>query len=89
MLIDTCPIARATLKTVIRGRVDSGSVVHSDGWCGCNGLVDLGYKQHFRVDHGNNEFGQHKTHINGIESFWAFVETSLSKRKGMSRRIFN
>jgi len=47
---------RATLQAVIRGRVDLGSIIHSDGWRGYNGLVDLGYKKHFRVNHGQNEF---------------------------------
>jgi hypothetical protein len=49
---------------------------------------NLGYKKHFRVDHGNNEFAQGKTYINGIESFWAFAKTRLSKYKGMNRRTF-
>jgi transposase-like protein len=80
---------RATLQAVTPGRVDPGSVVNNDGWRGCNGLVDLGYKKHFRVDHdGNDEFAQGKTHINGIESFRAFAKTRLLKYKGMSRRTF-
>jgi len=29
-----------------------GSIIHSDGWRGYNGLVDMGYKKHFRVHHG-------------------------------------
>jgi IS30 family transposase len=31
-------------------------VINSDGWRGYNGLVDFGYKRHFRVHHGKNEF---------------------------------
>ena len=42
--------SRATLQEVIRGRVDIDSIIHSDKWRGYNGLVDLGYKKHFRVD---------------------------------------
>jgi transposase-like protein len=41
------------------------------------------------VDHGNSEFAQGKTHINGIESFWAFVKKRFSKYKGMSHRTFS
>ncbi len=35
---------KATLQGIIRGRVDPDSVIHSDGWRGYDGLVDLGYK---------------------------------------------
>jgi diguanylate cyclase (GGDEF)-like protein len=55
---------RATLQAVIRGRVDLESVIHSDGWRGYNGLVDLGYKKHFRVNHGQDQFVHDKSHIN-------------------------
>ncbi len=44
--------AKATLQGIIRGRVDPDSVIHSDGWRGYNGLVDLGFKKHYRVNHG-------------------------------------
>ena len=33
---------KATLQAVIRGKVTSESVIHSDGWRGHDGLVDLG-----------------------------------------------
>lgn len=78
----------ATLQAVIRGRVDSESIIHSDGWRGYKGLVDLGYKKHFRVDHGNNQFANGKAHINGIEGFWGFAKSRLSKFRGMSRKTF-
>jgi len=32
-------------------------------------IVDLGYKKHYRLDHGKNEFVRGKSHINGIEGF--------------------
>ena len=47
---------RKTLQDIIRGRVDMETIIHSDGWRGYNGLVDLGYKKHFRVHHGKNKF---------------------------------
>ena len=46
----------ATLQKIIKGKTDVDSVIHSDGWRGYNGLVDFGYKKHFRVHHGKNEF---------------------------------
>ena len=61
--------SKATLQGIIRGRVELESIIHSDGWRGYDGLVDLGYQKHFRVQHGNNEFANKHSHINGIESF--------------------
>ena len=46
--------AKATLQGIIRGKVDPRSIIHSDSWRGYNGLVDLGYKKHYRVQHGIN-----------------------------------
>ena len=64
------------------------SVIHSDGWRGYNGLVDLGYKKHFRVHHGVNEFARGKSHINGIESFWGHAKTRLSRFRGINKNSF-
>ena len=61
--------SKATLQAVIRGRVTLDSVIYSDGWRGYNGLVDVGYGKHFRIDHGRNEFAKGSTHVNGIEGF--------------------
>ena len=80
---------KTTLQAAIRGRVDLESVIHSDGWRGYNGLVDLGYKKHFRVHHGKNEWVRGKVHINGIESFWAFSKTRLSRFRGIHKTTFN
>ena len=55
--------SRATLQGVIRDKVDLNTVIHSDGWRGYNGLVDFGYKKHFRVHHGQDEFVKGNSHI--------------------------
>lgn len=80
--------AKATLQAIIRGRVDPDSVIHSDGWRGYNGLVDLGYKKHYRVNHGADQFVNSKSHINGIESFWAFAKGRLIKFHGIADSTF-
>jgi transposase-like protein len=80
--------AKATLQAIIRGKVNSNSVIHSDDWPAYNGLVDLGYKKHYRVHHGNDEFANNKTHINGIESFWSFAKRRLMKFHGVPRSTF-
>ena len=61
--------SKPTLQGIIRGHVEVSTVIHSDGWRGYDGLVDIGFDKHFRVNHGNNEFASGERHINGIESF--------------------
>mgnify|MGYP001090675643 FL=1 len=82
-------VSKATLQGIIRGKVDIESVIHSDGWRGYNGLVDVGYDRHFRVHHGKNEFVRGKSHINGIESFWSYAKIRLVKFRGLDKKGFN
>jgi len=58
--------------------------------------VDLGYKKHYRVHHGKNEFSKKekkgkkkiKNHINGIENFWGLAKVRLYKFRGMDKKTF-
>jgi len=75
---------RDTLRAVILGKIHPNSVIYSDGWRGYDGLVDVGYDRHFRINHKNNEFKKQKQiHINGIESFWSFTKRRLRKFNGV------
>jgi transposase-like protein len=77
---------KATLRAVIRGRVSLASVVHSDGWIGYDGPVDLGYRKHFRVEHRESIFvGGRGVHINGIESSWSTAKTRLVNNAAFRR----
>ena len=80
---------KATLQAIIRGKVSIESVIYSDGWRGYNGLVDVGYDKHFRVNHGENEFANGRNHINGIESFWSYAKIRLVKFRGINKNSFN
>ena len=80
---------KVTLQAIIRGRVALETVIHSDGWRGYDGLVDVGYAKHYRVEHGANEFARGTHHINGIESFWSYAKRRLQKFNGVSARTFN
>jgi len=80
--------SQATLQAVIRGKASLQSVINSDGWRGYDGLVDIGYEKHFRVEHGANEFSRGSAHINGIESFWGFAKTRLARFRGVSKNSF-
>ena len=79
---------KTTIQRIIRGKVALDSVIHSDGWPGYHGLVDMGFEKHLRVEHGNNEFANAQSHINGIESFWAYAKLRLSKMKGIQKHTF-
>jgi transposase-like protein len=80
---------KKTLQDIIRGKVDIHSIIYSDKWRGYNGLVDVGYDKHFRVNHGENEFANGKNHINGIESFWSYAKIRLYKFRGLKKEKFN
>ena len=85
-IVDNC--SRDTLHQIIKEHVNTDSIINSDGWRGYNGLVDLGYKKHYRVDHGANEFARGKSQINGIENFWGLAKVRLSKFRGISKHTF-
>lgn len=80
--------AKATLQAIIRGKVSPESIIHSDQWRGYNGLVDIGYEKHYRVKHGDDEFANDKSHINGIESFWSYSKRRLQKFHGVPQNTF-
>ena len=74
---------KATLHKIIIGKVKLNSIIHTDGWRGYSGLVDVGFDKHFRVKHKEGEFANDKCHINGIESFWSFTKRRLAKFNGV------
>jgi len=80
--------SKATLQGIILGKADIASVINSDGWRGYDGLVDVGYDKHFRVEHGKNEFANGAHHINGIECFWSHAKTRLAKFRGVAKHTF-
>jgi len=67
---------------VIRGRIDPQSVICSDGWPGYDGLVDVGYDRHVRINK-QKSFTKGRAHINGIEAFWSFTKRRLAKFNGV------
>ncbi len=80
--------SRGTLQAIIKGKVNKDSTIYSDKWRGYNGLVDLGYKKHYRLDHEKDKFVSGKSHINGIEGFWGFAKTRLAKFRGFNKKQF-
>ncbi len=82
--------SKATLQAIIRGHVvpSTDTVIHSDGWRGYDGLVDIGFDKHFRMHHVGNKFASGKRHINGIESFWSFAKRHLAKFNDLPAHTF-
>jgi len=79
---------KTVLQGIIKGKIDPSAVIYSDGWRGYDGLVDVGYDKHFRVNHGANEFSKgNGIHINGIENFWSFTKRRLSKFNGVKKNF--
>lgn len=82
-------VQKKTLQAIIHGRVSIETIIHSDCWRGYNGLVDLGYPKHFRVNHSADEFANSDSNINGIESFWSYAKRRLQKFNGVKKDTFN
>jgi len=78
-------VKKNTLRKAIRGKVDRDTIVHSDGWPGYDGLVDVGYARHLRVNHSDDEFVNTRSHINGIESFWSYAKHRLARFHGIPK----
>ena len=85
-VVKNCSIKE--LMPIIRGKADTGAVIYSDGFKAYDGLVNYGYKKHFRVKHGENEFADGRNHINGIENFWGLCKVRLSKFRGLHKHKF-
>jgi hypothetical protein len=47
-------------------------VIHSDGWRGYYGLLDIVFDKHLRINKSKH-FASKGIHINGIEAFWNFT----------------
>ncbi len=84
-------VTRRTSMQAIEGKVSKDSTMYTDGFASYDGLVDWGYKHHYRVSHGENEFverGNPGNHINGIESFWGYAKNRLVKYQGVPKEDF-
>ena len=53
-IVKNCFISE--LLPIIKGRTDTGAIIYSDGFKSYDGLVNYGYKRHYRVKHGENKF---------------------------------
>ena len=81
-------VTRRTLMQVIEGKVSKDSTMYTDGFASYDGLVDWGYRHHYRTRRRENEFverGNPENHINGIESFRGYAKSRLVKYQGIPK----
>jgi transposase len=88
------------LIPIILEQAKTGSTMFSDCWKSYNGLVDFGYKKHYRVKHGEGQYAKKeleiveekeveiKNHINGIENFWGLCKVRLARFRGIKKDNF-
>ena len=76
------------LIPIIQDKISEDSTVYTDGFKTYDGLVNMGYKKHYRISHGDNEFANGRNHINGIENFWGIAKARLNKFRGLSKKTF-
>jgi transposase len=85
-IVKNCSVRE--LLPIIKGKTGTDAIIYSDGFKTYDGLVNYGYKKHYRVKHGENEFAIGHNHINGIENFWGLCKVRLAKFRGMHRQTF-
>ena len=79
---------KTDIMPIIEQKASKDSTVYTDGFKVYDGLVNYGYKRHFRVKHGQNEFANGANHINGIENFWGLHKVRLSRFRGIHKHKF-
>ncbi len=79
----------STLQSIVEHIVSVNAEINSDGWRGYDGLVDVGYDKHYRVNHSQDEFSDFQGHhVNGIENFWSFTKRRLQHHNGVRKTHF-
>lgn len=79
---------KSTLQGVIRGKVDPARLNPDDGWQRYNVVVDPSYKKQFHVTQGKDETALDRSHLNRIESFWAYAKQHLMKFHGIAESTY-
>jgi transposase len=76
------------LMPIIEQLAQKDSSIFTDGFKSYDGLANYGYKRHYRIKHGENQFADGRNHINGIENFWGLAKVRLSKFRGIHKNKF-
>jgi len=83
VIVEVVPdVSSETLRQIIKERVSKDARVYTDKFKSYNCLIINGY-DHIKIDK-ENTFANGKSHINSIESFWAYAKERLAKYHGIS-----
>jgi len=85
-IVKNCSIQE--ILPIIEEMADKKSRIYTDGFKTYDGLADFGYKKHYRIKHGENQFANGKNHINGIENFWGLCKVRLVCFRGIHKHKF-
>ena len=86
-IVNNC--SAGELVPIIKKLAPSDSTIYSDEWKAYDGLVNAGYKKHYRVTHSEDVFANGRAHVNGIENFWGVAKNRLVKMRGITCEKFN
>ena len=86
-IVNNC--SASELVPIIKRLAPNSSTIYSDEWKVCDGLVNAGYKKHYRVTHCDAVFTNGRAHVNGIENFRSVTKNRLAKMRGIARKNFN
>jgi transposase len=85
-IVNNC--SAAELMPIIKRLASDDATIYSDEWKAYDGLVNEGYKKHYRVTHSAGVFANGRAHVNGIENFWGVTRSRLVKFKGIKNDKF-
>jgi transposase len=84
-------VKQKTIESIVKDRVEKGSVFHTDEYNIYNKIHSWGY-DHKVVNHGKGEFardedgdGFHEIHCNTIEGVWSLMRSWLRPHRGVSQ----
>ena len=86
-IVNNC--SAAELVPIIKKVAPYDSTIYSDEWKAYDGLVNAGYKKHYRVTHSEDVFANGRAHVNGIENFWGIAKSRISRMRGIKKERFN
>ena len=76
-IVNNC--SASDLVPIIKRLSPDDSTIYSDEWKAYDGLVNAGYKKHYRVTRCQDVFANGRAHVNGTENFWGLPKTDLPK----------
>lgn len=86
-IVNNC--SASELVPIIKKLAPCDSTIYSDEWKAYDGLVNAGYKRHYRVTHSEDIFANGRAHVNGIENFWGIAKGRISRMRGIKKEKFN